>query len=123
MTAYRAAPAGMEAGAIVRAVVAFMAALALPGAIAMTFDDRTLFGVNVWDKPLRFDLALGVHLLTLRVLLCLLAPTRRARAAIRRASALCTVCAVLEALYVTLQAARGRASHFNVQTPLEQFLY
>lgn len=113
----------MDARAIAWAGAALMVGLALPSALALPFDDRALFGASVWDKPLRFDLALGIHLLTLWALLQLLPPMRLASASMRRTLLICTVCAVLEALYITLQAARGRASHFNVQTALEQFLY
>ena len=113
----------MDARAIAWAGAALMVGLALPSTLALPFDDRTLFGASVWDKPLRFDLALGLHLFTLWALLQMLSPSRLASALMRRTLLICTVCAVLEALYITLQAARGRASHFNVQTALEQFLY
>ena len=113
----------MDARAIAWAGAALLVGLALPSTLALPFDDRTLFGASVWDKPLRFDLALGLHLFTLWALLQMLSPSRLASALMRRTLLICTVCAVLEALYITLQAARGRASHFNVQTALEQFLY
>ena len=113
----------MDARAVAWAGAAVMVGLALPSALAWPFDDREIFGASLWDKPLRFDLALGVHLLTLWALLQLLPPARLASASMRRTLLVCTVCAVLEALYITLQAARGRASHFKVQTALEQFLY
>ena len=49
--------------------VALLAALALPAALALFIDERTLLGVSVWHKPLKFDLSLALHLLTLHVLL------------------------------------------------------
>src|SRR5262245_24318262 len=33
--------------------------------VAMALDERTLLGVNVWLKPLRFEVALTVYLATL----------------------------------------------------------
>lgn len=102
-----------------------LAALAVPALLARWFDPRLLDGASVWDKPLKFDLSLGLHLLTLVLLLAGLddmAATGRAGHA-RRAAVTVTACAVAEALYITLQAARGRPSHYNRDTPLEAFLY
>ena len=105
--------------------VALLAALALPAALALFIDERTLLGVSVWHKPLKFDLSLALHLLTLHVLLrCFATPLAQKPAALLRLALLVSVfCVLVEALYITLQAARGRASHFNQQTALESFMY
>jgi hypothetical protein len=42
-----------------------LAALIAPTLVAMALDGRTLAGVNVWLKPLRFEIALTVYLATL----------------------------------------------------------
>ena len=42
-----------------------LAALIAPTLFAMTLDQRTLLGSNVWVKPLRFEIALVVYLATL----------------------------------------------------------
>lgn len=116
-------PPGMDAGGLAWSGAAAMLALALPSVLALLVDDRTLFGDSVWNKPLRFDAALALHLLTLWALVRCLPAAEQARPSTRRAVAVGVFCSLLEALYITLQAARGRASHFNVQTPLETFLY
>jgi hypothetical protein len=90
---------------------------------ALYFDDRLLNGAPIWWKPLKFWLAIGVHLLTLAVLAQLLAPAARRNLALKAAAFLAVASAVLENVYITVQAARGRASHFNYDTPLEANLY
>jgi len=42
-----------------------LTALIAPTLVAMALDERTLLGVNVWLKPLRFEIALTVYLATL----------------------------------------------------------
>ena len=42
-----------------------LAALAGPTLFAMALDQRTVLGINVWVKPLRFEVALAVYLATL----------------------------------------------------------
>ena len=102
-----------------------LAALAVPAALALFIDERTLLGVSVWHKPLKFDLSLSVHLLTLYLLLgCIAAPLpRKAHKALQLVMLSAVVIVIAEALYITLQAARGRASHYNRDTALESFLY
>lgn len=104
-------------------------AMMLPSALSGAIDPRELHGVSVWSKPLKFQLAFTVHLLTLIVALRLLAapapgqvrPPRHA--ALYPAVVIVVLCVLLEALYIQLQAARGRDSHFNRETPLEAALY
>ncbi len=113
----------MGAAGLAWAGAVIMLALAVPSVLALLVDERTLFGESAWHKPLRFDAALSLHLLTLWALLRCLPATELARPATRRAVAVSVFCSLLEALYITLQAARGRPSHFNVQTPFESFMY
>ncbi|MFO1170186.1 MAG: hypothetical protein U1E49_04375 [Hyphomicrobiaceae bacterium] len=106
-----------------RHVVAFMAALAVPALIAYGFDDRLLHGVSVWSKPLKFQAALGLHFATLLILAPLLSAEARRSRTLRWSMLAAATMAVLEIAYMTLQAARGRASHFNVETMPEQLAY
>jgi hypothetical protein len=110
------------------ALIAFQAAavigtFAIPSVAALLVDPRQLNDVSVWDKPLKFEIALGVHLVTL----ALLAPLFTAAAAqtrLVRGAYLTTAFATLgELSYLVLQAARGRQSHFNFTTPLETAMY
>lgn len=106
-----------------RHVIAFMAVLAVPTLLAYGLDDRLLHGVSVWSKPLKFQAALALHFATLLLLAPLLSSESRRSQTLRWSLLAAAVMAVLEIAYITLQAARGRASHFNFDTSLEQALY
>jgi hypothetical protein len=97
--------------------------LALPSLGALVVDARQLSGVSVWAKPLKFQLSLALHWGTVALLLGLLDPARQGRPLVRWALRIGAVATLLELLYIVLQAARGRASHFNSDTPLEAVLY
>jgi hypothetical protein len=98
-------------------------ALALPSAIAGGLDVRTLQGVNIWVKPLKFHLSFGLHWLTIACLLQALGRRMPPVESLGWCLRIGGVATVVEVLYITLQAARGRASHFNFSTPLEAVLY
>lgn len=106
-----------------RHVIAFMAVLAVPTLIAWGLDERLLHGVSVWSKPLKFQAALALHFATLLLLAPLLSVETRRSRTLRWSMLAAASMAVLEIAYITLQAARGRASHFNYDTPVEQVLY
>ncbi|MEJ7686563.1 MAG: hypothetical protein WKG52_05955 [Variovorax sp.] len=102
---------------------ALCAALLLPTALASTIDTRTLNDISVWAKPLKFQFSFALHWLTMAWLLqCLAAPARLA-AGTRAMLATGGLATVAELLYITVQAARGRASHFNFETVWERALY
>jgi len=94
-----------------------------PSLIALAIDDRTLNGVTVWAKPIKFQLSLTVLMATLVLLLPLIAPARRDGRAVRWSAAAVVAASTLEVLYITLQAARGVPSHFASETALERTLY
>lgn len=100
-----------------------LGALVLPSAVALAFDDRTILGTSVWSKPLKFQLAFALHWLTIAWLLHVVDPAARSGVGLRRWVLAGAVAAVLEVTYITLQGARGRASHFNFETALETVLY
>lgn len=105
------------------ATAALCAALALPTLPALAIDTRTLNDISVWAKPLKFQFSFALHWLTLALLLrCMATPARESNTTLwlLRAAALATL---IEVLYITLQAARGRASHFNRDTALERLMY
>jgi len=86
-------------------------------------DERLLNGISVWTKPLTFQSSLALHFATLVLLARLLPEARRRGAGLRHLVVVSTTAGLLEIAYIMLQAARGRASHFNDETAVEAFLY
>lgn len=74
-------------------------------------------------KPIKFELSLIIHFVTLSVLAALLSPARRNSKTWKVMSHLVVAAALFEALYIFLQAARGRESHFNFTTGIESAMY
>lgn len=96
-----------------------MALVAVPTALALLLDDRMLGHFNVWTKPLKFQLALAVQAATLAWALGRLTPALRRLAMPRLLAYGWIAVAMYEAGFITLQGARGVASHFNRTTPWE----
>ncbi len=92
--------------------------------VAYALDSRTIDGVqSVWAKPLKFELSLALHAVTLALAISLLSPQARTdRLVILAAIAVCAATA-FEMGYIALQAARQVGSHFNIGTPLTRVLY
>ncbi len=101
----------------------FQLALAAPSLLAFGIDDRVINGISVWIKPIKFQLSLAVMMATLLWLLPLIEPRALASRGLWTAAFAAAVTAMGEIAYITLQAARGRASHFNDSTPIEATLY
>jgi hypothetical protein len=101
----------------------FLLALTLPTVLAYAMDDRQLNAIDVWIKPFHFQLALSVHFATLAALTPLVGPHDRQGRLLRWSMLAAVGAAVFEIAYIMTQAARGRHSHFNVDTPIEAVLY
>lgn len=105
------------------AFACLMLAMMLPAAIALGLDERVLRGVNVWVKPMKFMASVALLALTTAWFAPLLPD------AVRRSRAfgllVWTVIATggFEVVYITLQAALGQASHYNVGDPFHAAMY
>ncbi|MGE0816157.1 MAG: hypothetical protein AB7O28_16975 [Vicinamibacterales bacterium] len=95
-------------------------ALVVPLGLGLLLDPRTVDGAPVWLKPAKFAVSIGIYSLTLAWMLPRLTHWPR----LARAAAGTTAAAlVIELVLITLQAARGTASHFNVATPLDGVIF
>jgi len=100
-----------------------MLVLMLPAAIGLGLDERVLRGVNVWVKPMKFMASVALLALTTAWF------ARQLPAAVRQGRSFNLLVWTLiasggfEVGYITLQAALGEASHYNVGDPLHAMLY
>ena len=95
----------------------------LPALVALALDDRSLRGVNVWVKPLKFMAASGLFLLTLAWFTDLVDPAWRHRRLMRWTAGLAITMAVAEVAYITVQGALGQPSHYNFSDRLHLTMY
>jgi hypothetical protein len=102
---------------------AFMLALLVPFAAAGLLDGRTLNDISVWVKPTKFAVSLAVHFATIGLVLGLVDRGLREGWAVRALAGTLVAVGIAEIAYIALQAARGRASHFNSETPAEAVAY
>ena len=86
-------------------------------------DQRSLADEALWIKPIKFEISLIIHFITLAVLASLLSPEKRNSLSWKIMTYLVVAAGLLEVLYIFLQAARGRESHFNITTAIESAMY
>jgi hypothetical protein len=98
-------------------------ALMAPTLFAMALDQRTFLDINVWIKPLKFQASVGAYLLTLSWFLAALPEGVRRGRVVAVLVAVAVAASVFEIAYITLQAARGLASHYNVGDPFHGVMY
>lgn len=83
-------------------------------------DTRTLLGANVWIKPLKFSLSLGLYSFTTIWVLVKFLKDWKFNGLIQM---VLTITALIEIVLITLQASRGEMSHFNVTNTWNQIVY
>lgn len=105
------------------AVVWISLALLLVSSLAWVLDDRTLQGVSVWSKPMKFNVSFAVHMATVLLFVRLLTARAQTSPVLGWSLVLMATATLVELGYIFLQAARGRASHFNFDTAWEQIFY
>ena len=98
-------------------------ALVVPTALAWLVDGRTLNGISVWLKPLKFQVSVGLYLLTLAWFFGALPDGVKRGRVVRMLVAAALGASAFEIGYITLQAARGLASHYNVGDPFHGAMY
>ena len=100
------------------AMLHFIGALAcIPGLI---WDQRELFDVNVWLKPFKFLVSVGIYLLTVGYYITFYPFSKLKKNIIRN---IVSWSMVFEIAIIVLQGARGVRSHYNIDTPLDGILF
>lgn len=94
--------------------LAFVIFLAL-----MYLDNRVLMGVNVWLKPAKFAISIGIFLWTMAWFVGYLAENSTKTIAVW----LMTITMIIEMVCIAGQAGRGVLSHFNIQTPMDGAIF
>jgi len=84
------------------------------------FDTRTVMGINPWIKPMKFAFSIAVYVWTVAWFLKYL---RGPRWALRMVSWGVSGAMVVEIACITVQAARGTTSHYNVATPFNAAIF
>ena len=93
----------------------------LAGAMyGLAVDPRIITGAPAWLKPAKFAASIAIYSLTLAWVFTYLPDWRRTRRTVGRVTA---ATLLLEMIVIAAQAARGRASHFNVGTVLDGVLF
>ena len=98
-------------------------ALVVPMALLAGVDDRLVRNANVWIKPIKFALSIALLALTTAWFIGHLQPERRSGRAIDRIVWLLIGSGTFEFGYITLQAALGQGSHYNVGDLLHNVMY
>ncbi|MDX2019627.1 MAG: hypothetical protein SF187_05250 [Deltaproteobacteria bacterium] len=101
--------------------VAASSSLLLAVCLAMQMlDARMIDGVSVWAKPAKFAASVVAGAPVLAWILWLVGPQTKGR---RIMSSIFAGAFVLELVLITMQAARGVPSHFNVATRFDGFVF
>jgi hypothetical protein len=98
-------------------VMAFGAVLTTLG---IFLDSRHLVGEPVWLKPTKFYLSLAAYNATVLYFLSFLSERRRL---VRISGHVLAAAGLIEIVAITIQAARGVRSHFNVATPFDAAMF
>jgi len=96
----------------------------VPFSILFTvLDNRVLDGANVWIKPMKFQISVGIFLLTLAVMLPLAGTKFRKTTWGRTTVWMAVAMSAFEIFWITLQAARAERSHYNDENAFYNFMY
>lgn len=107
-------PARYFSASPILALGGFLCLIALlPSGVMMLIDDRTFQGVNTWLKPMKFQLSVGVYLLTLAFFIGYLTDTARKSAVVLSIALAATITGLFEVIYITWQGAQNLKSHYN----------
>ncbi|MEU6592138.1 hypothetical protein ABZ923_23415 [Streptomyces sp. NPDC046881] len=97
-----------------------MVVMAVISAVGLVIDDRVLVGAPIWFKPFKFAVSFVAYCLSLAWMLSLLPRGRRVG---WWAGTVVALASLVEMAIITGQVIRGKRSHFNHETPLDEALF
>ncbi|NNE14019.1 MAG: hypothetical protein HKN51_03530 [Saprospiraceae bacterium] len=83
-------------------------------------DDRTLMGVNVWIKPLKFSISGAIYIFTVGFLMTLYPFSKRKKNILNKTVSWTLL---VELGLVICQASRGVQSHYNLSSPFDGLIF
>ncbi len=83
------------------------------------YDPRQLNEINIWSKPMKFYASVGLHMITIAFIARFIDYDVRRKFSVYVLGWVLTFTAIFELAYLTMQAARGRHSHWNFETTFE----
>jgi hypothetical protein len=87
--------------------------------VGLVIDDRVVTGAPVWLKPAKFASSVATYMLSIAWMVQSLPPS----AGVRRVSTAIGWLLTLEVSLISLQAARGTTSHFNVDSAFDGAIF
>lgn len=91
--------------------------------VAGLFDDRTLNGISVWSKPVKFGLSIGVYFLTLTWFATFLDSKTLRSTSGKWLVGIPLIAGITEVVYIAIMASLGEASHFNLSSSFTSIMY
>lgn len=101
----------------------FMALAMLPTLVALGLDDRLFRGVSIWAKPLKFMASISLFAICTAWFMGLVPAAQRGNRALRLVVWTIIVAGTAEVGYISLQAALGQASHYNLTSLFHKVAY
>jgi hypothetical protein len=95
----------------------------VPALLALGLDERSLRGVSVWVKPLKFLASVGLFSICTAWFIGLLPEHRRDSLPVRVVVWTILLAGGFEIAYITLMASLGQASHYNFSNAVHVALY
>ena len=89
----------------------------LVASLAAAVDSRQVLGINVWIKPIKFLSSIALFLWTMAWFMAETEPRHQRR--LNRIRTTIVVAMIGEIVLISMQAARGTTSHFNIQTSFD----
>ncbi|MEW7292085.1 hypothetical protein [Aquimarina sp. 2304DJ70-9] len=94
--------------------------LAIVCIVGLFIDDRTLVGVNVWIKPLKFSISGAIYILTVGYLMTLYPYSKKKKNIL---NAIVSWTLLIEIGIIVYQGARGVQSHYNQSNLFDGLLF
>lgn len=88
--------------------------------VGLVVDRQVITGAPAWLKPAKFAISLAIYAFTF---LWLLTYVKNHPKIVRWAAIITAIATAAEMLIIAAQVVRDRASHFNLATPLDEFLW
>jgi hypothetical protein len=88
--------------------------------LGILIDDRTLMGVNVWIKPLKFSISTAIYILTVGFLITLYPFSKRKKDLINH---IVSWTLLIETGLIIYQGSRGVQSHYNLSNPFDALIF